>query len=289
MSLSKEYIPEFSTLPVEVYDRIFYHLSSTDLLRLLPLSRRFWNVTVRHIEDRELESFGQWANKPIICIGEKTPDPSRFPANLLHMFGESSLQAVLEDQYLKRGPLLPISRDEHEAAYISLLELDGVLSTSRHFPRRLYLSWASIFNHMFRNEDNGRLYPTDRSWVLRNLTTHEYVRSEALALNREDIRGPHIGLIGFGHVVLSRICWSSNPSISMRCNISMHQGIWAGHRFDITPTDELKDSGKSGIKWLDISDDIVAELDEIWTGVLGRKWRQQVLGSYIPYGIPRLI
>ena len=52
----------------------------------------------------------------------------------------------------------------------------------------------------------SQFYPEDVPWILRNLTTQEYVRSDAIALKPEHIHGPNIKFLGFGEVVLSRIC-----------------------------------------------------------------------------------
>ena len=57
------------------------------------------------------------------------------------------------------------------------------------------------------NIDLLRYYPKDRKWVLRNLTTHEFIRAEALAGNSEQNR-PYIRDLEFEHIVLSRIFWS---------------------------------------------------------------------------------
>ena len=87
--------------------------------------------------------------------------------------------------------------------------------------------------------DLSQYFPLDEKWILRNLTTQEYVRAEAIALKPEYINGPIIrGEIGFGEVVLSRICWSSNICVNMSYNTeeyngNIHRGVWAGHRFDI--------------------------------------------------------
>lgn len=73
--------------------------------------------------------------------------------------------------------------------------------------------------------------------MLRNLTTKELVRAEAIALKPEYIRGPHISHLGFGEVVLSRIAWSTSDTVAMNYNsqpgVCIHRGVWAGHRFDI--------------------------------------------------------
>jgi hypothetical protein len=47
------------------------------------------------------------------------------------------------------------------------------------------------------NPELSLFYPEDQPWILRNLTTHEYVRSQAIALKPEYIHGPNTDFIGF--------------------------------------------------------------------------------------------
>ncbi|KAJ1788930.1 hypothetical protein LPJ59_005442, partial [Coemansia sp. RSA 2399] len=71
--------------------------------------------------------------------------------------------------------------------------------------------------------------------VLRNLTTKEYIlASEMQKVQKQTDLG-----FNFGHVLACQICWSTDPSISFRCSFDIHQGPWAGHRFDITTTDKV--------------------------------------------------
>ncbi|OBZ67019.1 hypothetical protein A0H81_12802 [Grifola frondosa] len=85
--------------------------------------------------------------------------------------------------------------------------------------------------------------PQDSQWVLCNLTTRQYVTSNAL----EDLcgvpgkPGPQIFTsLGFGHVLLSRICWSSDPETDVRHWRDLGFGDWAGDRFEITTMQEMR-------------------------------------------------
>ncbi len=114
-------------------------------------------------------------------------------------------------------------------------------------------------------------YPEDQPWILRNLTTQEYVRSEAIAIKPEYIHGPHIDVLGFGEVVLSRICWSTDETCNMMTNIS--RGLWAGHRFDITTFDKHRQSCSGQAEWKDISEEVANEIERIWHDQFGDDWR----------------
>ncbi|KAF2174703.1 hypothetical protein K469DRAFT_743583 [Zopfia rhizophila CBS 207.26] len=113
----------------------------------------------------------------------------------------------------------------------------------------------------------SKFYPSDQPCILRNLTTKDFVRSEPIALRPEYIHGPNIDFLGFGEVVLSRICWSTGSSISMEYDGNIHRGVWAGHCFDITTlaghTENMED------EWKDVSEEIVQEIATIWESECG--------------------
>lgn len=95
--------------------------------------------------------------------------------------------------------------------------------------------YSAISNKCSKICANGSLFvPKDQAWILRNLTTKEFVTSGGIALDEKFINGPFIRGIGFGEVVMSRTCWSSSDRISMTYRGQIHRGVWAGHRFDIT-------------------------------------------------------
>ena len=97
--------------------------------------------------------------------------------------------------------------------------------------------------------------------ILRNLTKHVYASGDALqALADERLHGcdPE----DFGEVVMTLICWSSDPSCSMPSENNITRGIWAGHRFDITTPDTVAmgDGVGVGVKLTDVSDKVVKRL-----------------------------
>ncbi|KAJ1648970.1 hypothetical protein IWQ61_009798 [Dispira simplex] len=88
---------------------------------------------------------------------------------------------------------------------------------------------------------------TEDDSVLRNLVTKEYVSKNS---------SPYT----LGHLLLTRICWSSVASINMEWGpYDIHQGVWAGHRFDIV-TEETFD--KEG--WTDVTQTVVEELRSVF-------------------------
>jgi hypothetical protein len=120
--------------------------------------------------------------------------------------------------------------------------------------------------------DYRRFYKTRPEWVLRNLITKEYVRRSVVAHGRN---GPFTsGCVGLGEVILSRICWSSDPSTSMAWS-SIHRGIWEGHKLNITVMEALD----GAVGWTDVSDSAYEEIKSIWESRYGEDWEKKRRGG----------
>lgn len=104
--------------------------------------------------------------------------------------------------------------------------------------------------------EESDFYPADGPWVLRNMTTREYVRCDVLAPWPHGVSGPHIGHPGFGEVVISHICWSSTPV----ADTVIHRGPWAGHWFEITTWTRHATRAAPDTQWSDVSAKIKAEV-----------------------------
>jgi len=115
----------------------------------------------------------------------------------------------------------------------------------------------------------SEFFPADLKWVLRNLTTHEFVRSEAFAGNSSQ-NGPHIKDLGFEHIVLSRTFWSSSSDNARFNGRSVNRGTWAGHCLERTTLDRLTRSMLSDVAWKDISEDAVEDIIQLWRAA--RNW-----------------
>lgn len=123
------------------------------------------------------------------------------------------------------------------------------------------------------------LFPPDQPWILRNLTTKQIAHAEAIAIKPEFIHGPHIEGLGFGHVVLSRISWSSTMQTmhwgSMREQVT--NGGWVGHRFDITTVARHLKETNDGSGWTDASDEVAKQVANELARCLGPQWREIVV------------
>ena len=215
---------------------------------------------------------------------ESCPDPSS------GMSGHAASKAIVSLQSLSGVPNEILLRVLEELDYPSLVNLVATNSYFWHNCRRHMFdvqasllglwagehivciggdSWEEVYYSVcsqalsevrFPRHDQ-RFHHEDRAWILRNLSTQEFVRAEAIAQSPKDIHGPYIDHVGFSHVVLMLICWSShqNPSWSIDTH-GMASGPWAGHCFDITTMEEHERSIKDGEQWKDVSVEVAKDL-----------------------------
>jgi hypothetical protein len=106
--------------------------------------------------------------------------------------------------------------------------------------------------------------------ILRNLSKRQYVRRGALKRMTCPAHWEW-DKIDLGHVVLSRISWSSDSSVAMSYKGDIHRGVWAGDRFGITSMDALdeKDENGQSVEWTDVTDEVLKEMYEIWLSEYG--------------------
>lgn len=102
--------------------------------------------------------------------------------------------------------------------------------------------------------------------VLCNLTKREYVDGpKAKGMVKYRIGSDIEDLLGV--ILRCKICWSSDPSISMSYNPgdSIHRGKWAADRFEVTSKDRLVSLIETGKKeWKDITKEAVGEVEDAW-------------------------
>jgi hypothetical protein len=264
--------PNFSSLAVELYDLIFEELEIKDVFSLSLTNQYFWSVGRRHIQTYNMSFLGPWAGECIICVGNYV-EAGDHPQGLFTEDEESELQQLLDEE---GWPMTLFGYAcEYATIYVTLpmTLLVQLLDLKDYRP----IPSASEIKETVYPEISD-FYPKDVPWILRNLTTREYVRSDAIALKPEYIHGPDIDFLGFGEVALSRICWSSYPSVSMEYNGNIHRGVWAGHCLDIT-TRARHDKQDPKEEWKDVSEEVAKEIASIWESEYGSDWRRIITGE----------
>ncbi|KAF2468399.1 uncharacterized protein BDR25DRAFT_290528 [Lindgomyces ingoldianus] len=263
----------FSGLPAELLDLVFNDLSIEDVLTLSLVSRYFWGVGEKHIQTYILSPLAPWAGEAIVCVGDDI-EQGDYPPGMLTAKEENDLHEYLRNKNLPTN----LSSFVDLCAWIR-----GDVSPSTALLGQLreseqYHSMSDSDRSQLRNAvwpDLSQLYPYDQPWILRNLTIKAYVRSEAIALEPAHIHGPNIDFIGFGEVILSRTCWSTDSSISMAYEGNIHRGIWAGHCFDITTLGRHRQDAICD-EWEDVSEEVAKEIAGIWESEYGSNWRDTI-------------
>jgi len=136
-------------------------------------------------------------------------------------------------------------------------------------PTSLYCFAIDEYNPITDIPADARFLPSDRLWVLRNLTARVYVRADKLAIGEGLVEGLVICGIGFGEVVVMKTCW---PGVYESGVPGVGQGEWAGNCFDITRIDMVRGDG-----WKDVSDEVVALIGAVWEASFGQDWKKVVL------------
>ncbi len=251
----------------------------------------FWKVSCRHIQAHVASGLGgSWAGEGIICAGDSS-EPKDLPLNVLTEVEREGSQKLIkkseysddesEDEdfdpdstnlyYLAHDWYPEFEHPENFQIY-RLYSLLHKLPEWHHLPNSL----KAQISIELRSYELSKFYAVNQPWILRNLTTQEYVRSEAIAIKPEDIRGPHIRGRGFGEVVMSRTCWSTDGTCGMKNRHDIHRGVWAGHHFDIRTLESHRQGSLGLTEWKDVSEEVANEMDRLWTEEFGSDWRDHI-------------
>lgn len=224
--------------------------------------------------------FAPWANLEIVCAGENT-EPDDYPPIFS---SDEKLRAITQNKYIEYDPntseiisVRPATLYDYTEVRVSQVQdepcmLSEIFRLREHLISRQLCTTADLIALGLRPRSNREFFPTDEPWILRNLTKKQFVRAEAIALKPAFIHGPNIDVIGFGEVLLMRICWSSAPAVGIADPTNICRGVWAGHRFDITTLARHQRKTRDEKDWVDVSDEVAAEIATIWRSNFGADW-----------------
>ncbi|KAI0535068.1 hypothetical protein GGR58DRAFT_519680 [Xylaria digitata] len=261
-----------SSLPLELHRLIFSFIEDIiDIISFGITNRYFLSIGRECLEDYYISYFGQWAGTNIVCVGDclevlrhktiGTPFDWNYPNEAIQY-----LPFTLRDYTYPQVSTI-MGRPEYVLGIACFLMGSCTRRRISRDPAYRYIERRFIVK-------NETYFPTDQQWILRNPTTKQIMHSNAIALSPDDISGPDIRNLGFGEVVMSRICWSTDPSTSMNNDTTnITRGAWAGHCFDIT-TLSRHEAETRGEEWTDVSDEVAREIASIWEGEYGANWRE---------------
>ncbi|KAM5346976.1 hypothetical protein ACJ41O_009981 [Fusarium nematophilum] len=264
-------------LPQEILDMIVRLLldshADEDLICLSLTCGYFFRLCARSVQTLLDEDEGGWVGDRLIFVGDYAhglPDDlgnpeerkawreigteNDFPGNPLYVLDKNAVgegrHATINPIFAEKpfevwGGVADFARKRLEEEPESLQRFNRLLKFIRHSP--------------------GCLKPEQKRGVLRNLTTKEYVRDQAVAESEY--------AYSLGEVLCMFTTWTNDASGTEGLPL---EGEWAGHRFDIAPMEYLADDDE----WTDVSSEAISRL-KVATGYKkndGRRLTGEVWG-----------
>ncbi|TKA62738.1 hypothetical protein B0A55_09041 [Friedmanniomyces simplex] len=245
-------------------------ISPKDVIAFGMCSSELWSQTLSHIQRDIRDSTAPWAGKPMLCTGTwlTTLPPAIYELYPKEIEAESNYQTQIA-QVPAPVPGAGVGRG-HRGRYEDVEGMDcrqKWLDTLRISILGAELS-PSVSGKL--RSDVGMVVGNRASvehndWILRNLTTQQYVR---LQLRRSEQGGStQVYVAGarwlsLDQALILRICWGppkGDPGESGK-SAKLLQGAWSGHCFEV-----VEDAG--GVPGAELKD-VTAELVEE-----GRGWK----------------
>ncbi|KAI1917800.1 hypothetical protein LOZ65_005020 [Ophidiomyces ophidiicola] len=214
-------------VPHEIFGFVFEHLDIQSIFNLGLTCQELWPLSKEEL-------------KKGLRVGELSP-----LMKLLHIPGYEEI----EPKYYKTN-LFGLAVKRYKMVPLADISFESIIIAASYAPGTPHP------RDMFRiaKPVPALPYPEEEKWILRNLTTREFVRAETIALSPEYIQGPFIRVIGFPELIISKTCWSEDPNTWI--NIPINKGPWTGHCFDVIPISKLQNIET----WVDIGVQVAEEL-----------------------------
>lgn len=275
-------------LPNELIFEIFRSIDDArDAICLGLAAERLWKVGETIIIGLISKNIAPWSGSRLICIGEYV-GVNDLPPSIAH---DQTLLERIKSPWTDWNANPSLWDLCEQFANISRCHLDSSLWQRLRHPRvsRLrrpfdgpscakheLLAWARSSSQI-----QLRFDPETDDLVLRNLSKMLYIRQAGIAPT------PLI------NALITRICWSSDPSVAMRYEKEdLPRGPWAGDAFDVrllsTHEAEVK-KGKANLTtaregeertWTDVTKEVADHLAVIWECEFGEKWREEMQSRF---------
>lgn len=242
-------------------------LEKSDIICFGMASKLLWQHTLQHTRTACRSALAApWAGVELACTGTYLTD-------LPNSFAEDDLARSTVQLYHK-SPCMVLARkinwaairdydvpsEDPETAWKSTFEaLRGANRVISEAQLREMGDELRIATTSFCSES------LNASWILRNLTTKEYVRCRPSACpvgTRGCVDYPEGNWLSIDDVLLMRICWTRAAAWNDKDDLIVsHHGKWAGHCFDIVALDGEEALSVGNGEWMDATKDVV---DEAW-------------------------
>ncbi|KAF8058669.1 hypothetical protein FPV67DRAFT_1635535 [Lyophyllum atratum] len=267
-----------ATLPTELVSMILEEVEHlADLICFVFTCQRYFEIGRPILEARfeEIVTYS-WAGNRLICAGDyaKIDD---LPEGML----TEDERKILVEKFEPGNPDEDCGVCE-QLSFVQNLQPDWYLNKDRALfhqenPRlpnyfmRLQETWdyhervlKMLTKATSRRGFSKRVPPSEMygSYVLRNLTTKEYIRGAAIREAWDTPDMPYLRALRFMHLLVLRITWSRNSSLNIRYEgpIKVHRGVWAGHRFDFADIKTVENGQGTIGDWKDVSKVVIDEL-----------------------------
>ncbi|KAF3484199.1 uncharacterized protein GIQ15_03523 [Arthroderma uncinatum] len=257
------------TLPAELHHAIFDLLKIRDVVSLGLTCQYLWAISRSVITKYFTRFLGVWAGAPTTCNGHDTRWPySSFGREELGLFNFVNMRKhriILA----KRPNSITSPKPEFSWSFRDLLRKHALYITQKD---RCPADLVRVVDPA-----PASFYPTNGQWVLRNLTTRQYVTAQAIALKPEYIRGPFIDVLGFGEVIVAHTFNATHGSKPRYCPDIQEgtrcEGVWVGHALDIVPLNAATiDDG-----WEDASREVMGLIGRICRAEFGEDWQEKLI------------
>lgn len=252
-------------LPAELLYIIYSYIDNLrDAISLTITNEHLASVGHSRVYELICALHSSWAGDRIVCLGDYMTDDD-LPSGMISQDELKSLYAAANPKYDDRS-LYDVAVNN-----FAPVSLDGQrwLHYFHYNPStRSYLRDHSRHrDYLFRTSSNyASSSPEEDKWSLCNLTKHEYVRADIIAMNLGvATRGPFIEgrLIRLEQILFSLICWSCDEGVNMKYEADLHRGAWAGDRIAINTLSRLSPPLDSGV-WKDITIPVFKRLVDIY-------------------------
>ncbi|KAF8058663.1 hypothetical protein FPV67DRAFT_1785727 [Lyophyllum atratum] len=279
-----------ATLPTELVSMILEEVEDlADLICFVLTCQRYFEIGRPILEARFEDTLTySWAGNRLICFGdnaefddlpegmltedEKELIDKKYPPcdpdknNNYGLWEQLSfVQTLQPDSHLNQKRV--IFHQENPRLSYYFMRLQETWDYHERVHNRPRVGWAGmrdveVLNKLTKTTSRGPVSEMYGSYVLRNLTTKEYIRGAAICEAWDTPDLPYLRALRFMHLLVLRITWSHDSSLNIRYYgpIEVHRGVWAGHRFDFVDIKTVEDEQGTIGDWKDVSDDVIDEL-----------------------------
>ncbi|KAK5732636.1 hypothetical protein LTR17_010317 [Elasticomyces elasticus] len=266
-------------LPCEMISMVVSEMSPNDIVALGMCSQTLWSHTLAHVERDIKQAAAPWAGKPLVCTGTWLED---LPPAIYELYpNELTSEERYRDCMKSMRPGMGMrslgwygpcpARKWNWSTFEKYEDVGGkdccrkwkdALNTIIHdakLPSSVSSSlWSSLGGAMV-----GYLPSQQDRWILRNLTTLEYVRLD-VAWSEDSVSfqafAASANWLSLDQALTLRICWGTSQSYraDKETTARLLRGQWAGHCFEVVNWRE-----ELGLEWKDVTAQLVEE---------GKRW-----------------